>query len=75
MIPIKDKIYLIQYLDFKVPEASYYGHARFTGSVEEDSEETDLSKGFLYEFELLDVKKSLIKLALFGEEDILKKIK
>ena len=72
MIPIKDKVYLIQYLDFKNPLASYYGRARFTGSKEEDSDETDLSKGVLYEFELLDNKESSIRFALFSEEDILK---
>ena len=75
MTPIKNKTYLIQYVDFKYPEASYYGPAVFTGSTEEDSDESDLSKGVLYEFKIENLERHTNKFALFSEEDILKKIK
>ena len=73
MIPIKYRTYLIQYVDFKTTKASYFGPGIHTGSIEEDSDEQDLSKGILYEFIILE--NNISRVAFFSKDDILKQIK
>jgi hypothetical protein len=75
MIPVKGCTYLIQYLNFEEPDSSYYGTGVYTGEVEEDSDEEDLTKGFLYEFiNLKTESKHTSKRGLFAAQDILKKV-
>lgn len=74
MIPEKDKFYKIKYIDPQCEDASYEGPARFTGDVEEDSDEEDLSKGFLYVFKDLEIHYTFFDYAFFAEEDIIEEI-
>jgi hypothetical protein len=66
---VEGKRYTIQFLDFTKPSASYYGSGIYTGNIEEDSDEPDLNKGFLYEFCNLENRPSN-ELAYFNLEDI-----
>lgn len=74
MIPEKDKFYKIKYTDPQSEDASYGGPARFTGEVEEDSDEQDLSKGFLYVFTDLEREHTIFDYAFFAEEDIVEEV-
>jgi hypothetical protein len=74
MIPEKDKFYKIKYTDPYSDIASYEGPARFTGEIEEDSDEQDLSKGFLYVFKDLERDHTFFDFAFFAEEDIIEEI-
>jgi hypothetical protein len=74
MIPEKDKFYNIKYIDPYSDLASYEGSARFTGDIEEDSDEQDLSKGFLYVFDSLERDNTFFDYAFFAEEDIIEEI-
>ena len=69
----KNKAYLIQYVDFEKPKASYFGPGIHTGKIEEDSDEQDISKGILYEFIILE--NNITRVAFFSKDDILKQIK
>lgn len=75
MIPEKDKLYRIEYTDPKYPDASYSGIAKYTGEIEEDSEESDLTKGFWYVFDCLEVEDDFLTYASFAEEDLIEEIK
>jgi hypothetical protein len=75
MIPEKDKYYKIKYTDPHSDLASYVGTARFTGEVEEDSDEQDLTKGFLYVFDDLEKDDTFFEMAFFAEEDIVEEVK
>ena len=70
MIPEKDKYYKIKYTDPHCDLVSYEGTARFTGEIDEDSDEEDLSKGFLYIFDNLEKDDTFFETAYFAEEDI-----
>ena len=74
MIPEKNKYYKIKYTDSYSEEASYEGTARFTGEIEEDSDEQDLTKGLLYVFKDLERKHTLFDFAYFAEEDIIEEV-
>jgi len=74
MIPVTGKRYYIDYVDPKWPDASYRGEGLYTGEIEEDSDEQDLSKGFLYRFEELEADLGFTPTGLFSEEDIVEQL-
>lgn len=74
MIPEKYKFYKIKYIDPYSEVASYEGIAKFTGVVDEDSDEMDLTKGFLYVFDSLERKDTIFTEAFFAEEDIIEEV-
>ena len=74
MIPIKDKLYKIQYTDPVCREGDYRGLGRFTGYVEEDSDEPDLTKGIIYRFTELENNFGFTCEGFFGEEDIIEEV-
>lgn len=75
MIPEKDKFYKIKYTDPHTSVASYEGPARFTGEIEEDSDEMNPSLGLLYVFKDLEREHTLFDYAFFAEEDIIEEVK
>jgi hypothetical protein len=74
MIPIKDKLYKISYTDPTCREADYKGVGRFTGYIEEDSDEPDLTKGIIYRFTGLETAFGFTTEGFFGEEDIIEEV-
>jgi hypothetical protein len=75
MIPETGKRYYIDYRDHQFPEFSYIGTGTFTGVIEEDSDEVDPSKGFLYRFDSLEVDFGFTDSGVFAEEDIIEEVK
>lgn len=74
MIPEEGKFYKIKYIDPFTSDASYEGIGRYTGDMEEDSEEEDLSKGILYVFDSLERDQAFFSDAYFAEEDIIEEV-
>lgn len=69
MIPIKDKIYRIHYIDEKDSALSYIGKGAFTGGTETTEE------GCLFHFVIENTPDSgFTSSALFSEKDIIEQI-
>ena len=71
MIPIKDKIYDIEFISYNEAFENYIGRAKYTGEIE-DSDSEDSER--LYWFELLDAGDNINSHAFFHEDDIVREL-